>query len=564
MKTRHLPRFIAGLVLVGAALFATASPAWAHAVLQTTDPEANATLERAPEQISLHFSEPVELSLGSVRLVTCAGKAVATGAPEHGATDSDVVVGGVPDLANDTYVVLWRVISADAHPVHGAFSFTVGNNAQNLAGCSTAEVESSTSDGFLFGVARTLLYVGLALLIGGVVFWLAIAFGTTAARRARVIAWIGWWTTLVATIGGLMLQGPYAAGTGVGDAVKWSVIDGIIDTRYGEVAVQRLVLMAAALLVLLLLGRADARKRPGTGLLVTAGVVGVLLSSTPGRAGHAATGDWTWIAIPLDTVHVAAMAVWFGGLVALIATALGGGFSGSLRRALSSFSRIAFWCVVILVITGVFASWRQIGFDVEGFTDTSFGNILLVKLVLVAILIGLAAVSRRVVRARVSADLDAPDSVVAAIDDRTVKGLRWSVAGEVFFGVTVLIASALLVQAQPARTALEPKLFSTEVTAGTGANKMLVDVTIDPAQSGANTIHVYTLTPQGETLPILRISGDFVNGQDRISADLVRGGSNHYVNENLLIPGAGEWTLALHIFRAEIGDTAIAIKVPIR
>lgn len=564
MKTRHLPRFIAVVVLVGAALFATASPAWAHAVLQTTDPEANATLERAPEQISLHFSEPVELSLGSVRLVTCAGKAVATGAPEHGATDSDVVVGGVPDLANDTYVVLWRVISADAHPVHGAFSFTVGANAQNLAGCSTAEVESSTSVGFLFGVARTLLYVGLALLIGGVVFWLAIAFGTTAARRARVIAWIGWWTTLVATIGGLMLQGPYAAGTGLGDAVKWSVIDGIIDTRYGAVAVQRLVLMAAALLVLLLLGRADARKRPGPGLLVTAGVVGVLLSSTPGRAGHAATGDWTWIAIPLDTVHVAAMAVWFGGLVALIATALGGGFSGSLRRALSSFSRIAFWCVVILVITGVFASWRQIGFDVEGFTDTSFGNILLVKLVLVAILVGLAAVSRRVVRARVSADLDAPDSVVAAIDDRTVKGLRLSVAGEVFFGVTVLIASALLVQAQPARTALEPKLFSTEVTAGTGANQMLVDVTIDPAQSGANAIHVYTLTPQGETLPILRISGDFVNGQDRISADLVRGGSNHYVNENLLIPGAGEWTLALHIFRAEIGDTAIAIKVPIR
>lgn len=564
MRTRHLPRFIAVVVLVGAALFATASPAWAHAVLQTTDPEANAVLERAPEQISLHFSEPVELSLGSVRLVTCGGETISTEAPEHGATSADVVVRDVPELADDTYVVLLRVLSADAHPVHGAFSFTVGGNAQNIAGCTASEIESSTAVGALFGVARTLLYIGLALLIGGVVFWFAIAFGTTAARRARVIAWIGWWTTLVATIGGLMLQGPYAAGTGIGDAVKWSVIEGIVDTRYGGVAVQRLLLMAAALVVLLFLGRAEARKRPGTPLLVVAGIVGVLLASTPGRAGHAGTGDHTWLAIPLDTVHVAAMAVWFGGLVALVATALGGGFSGGLRRALVSFSRIAFWCVVILVVTGVFASWRQVGFDIEGFTDTSFGNILLVKLVLVAMLIGLAAVSRRVVRARVSADLDAPDSVVAAIDERTVKGLRWSVAGEVFFGVTVLIASALLVQAQPARTALEPQLFSTSVAAGTEGNEMLVEVTIDPAQAGANKIHVYTLTPQGETLPILRISGDFVNGQDRISADLVRGGSNHYVNENLLIPGAGEWTLALHIFRAEIGDTAIAIKVPIR
>src|SRR5262245_52869755 len=114
MRTGRPPRFLAVPVLVGAALFATASPAWAHAVLQTTDPAANAVVERAPAAISLHFSEPVELSLGSVRLVTCAGNAVSTGAPKHGATDSDVVVHDVPDLDNGTYVVLWRVISADS------------------------------------------------------------------------------------------------------------------------------------------------------------------------------------------------------------------------------------------------------------------------------------------------------------------------------------------------------------------------------------------------------------------------------------------------------------------
>jgi copper transport protein len=550
---------------VGAVLFATAGPAWAHAVLQTTDPAANAVLARAPEQLSLHFSEPVELSLGSVRLVSCSGKTVSTGAPKHGASDADVVVDGVPDLANDTYVVLWRVISADAHPVHGAFSFTVGTDAQNIANCSAnAAPESSSAVGELFGFTRFLLFAGLALLIGGVVFWLAIAHGTSAAPRARVIAWTGWWATVIATIAGVMLQGPYAASTGIGDAVKWDVIDGVLDTRYGHRAIERLLYLVLGLFILLMLGRADGRKKPNIVLIVAAGIVAVLLASTPGRAGHAATGDWTWAAIPLDTVHVLAMAIWFGGLVALIATALGGGFSGGLRRALVNFARIAFWCVVTLVVTGVFASWRQVGFKLDGYTDTSFGNMLLVKLGIVVGLVALAALSRKIVRARKSAPLDAPDSVVAAIDDRTVKGLRKSVAGEVLLGVAVLVVTALLVQAQPARTALQPKLFSTEVTAGKGANQMLVDVTIDPAQTGVNAMHVYTLTPQGENLTILRISGTFVNGEDQIPAELKRGGANHFVNESLLLPDAGEWTLALHVFRAEIGDTAVAIKVPIR
>ena len=126
----------------------------------------------------------------------------------------------------------------------------------------------------------------------------------------------------------------------------------------------------------------------------------------------------------------------------LIVSALGGGFSGGLRRALIRFSALATTCVVVLVVSGLFASWRQVGFSVDGFTSTAFGRILLGKVGIVIGLVVLAAVSRSIVRRRRAAPLDAPDTVIAAVDEQTVSGLRRSVGGEVLIGVLVLALTA--------------------------------------------------------------------------------------------------------------------------
>ena len=162
------------------------------------------------------------------------------------------------------------------------------------------------------------------------------------------------------------------------------------------------------------------------------------------------------------------MSVWLGGLFCLLVAALGGGFSGGLRRTLTTFAQVAFWCVVTLIVTGVFASWRQVGFAIRGYTDTSFGNILLVKIAIVAVLVAVAAVSRSIVRKRRSAPLDAPDTAVAAIDQRTAVGLRRSVAIEVALGLAVLAVTAALVNAQPARSALSPAAVLVDRERGNG------------------------------------------------------------------------------------------------
>jgi copper transport protein len=557
------------MAIAGGALLATAAPAWAHATLQSTNPPSGGTVKTSPNQITLSFNENVEVSLGSIKLYDSTGKTISTGAPHHFAGSDRNVGVDIPKLTDGAYIVTWRVISADAHPVHGAFTFGVGVAASASTGDEAAKLLNATSGnrtvGVLFAIARIAIFAGLALLIGGGVFYVLIARGTSADRRVLAIIWTGWGLLVVSTILAIMLQGPYAAGSSLSDAFKWKIVSDILHTKYGRTAERRLILLLLTLPVLIVLQRTDREKKLAWWWLASAVVLGLGLAATPGLAGHASTGDFTIYAIPLDTIHVAAMCVWLGGLVALVASALGGAFSGGLRHALIVFSRLAFWCVVTLVLTGLFASWRQVGFRIKGYTSTSYGNLLLVKLGIFAVLIALAAISRSVVRARKVAPLDAPDAEIAEIDERTTTKLRKSVGAEVLVALAVLTVTALLVNAQPARSELAPRLFSTEVKAGTPP--MLIDVTVDPAKAGPNTIHVYTLTPAGANLTIRRITATMSLPSKNILSmptDLQKAGPNHYKVDDLQIPIPGKWRMTIHVLRRGLNDTAAVIDVPIR
>jgi copper transport protein len=568
MRARRLARLCVVPTLAGIILIATAAPAWAHAVLISSDPPKDGVAAGSPAQLSLTFNENVEVSFGAVRIFTCAGTRITTGAPRHAPTSGHTVLVSVPKLDPGVYIVSWRVLSADAHPVQATYSFRVGPGPPpSVNGCAAETTsKSSATVGVLFGIARAGVFTGLALLIGGAVFLIAVAGATSAVRSTRRSMWIGWIVLALSTIAALMLQGPYAAGSAIGDAFKWSVVDDVLHTRFGHVTEVRLLLLVAALVLVPFVGPVVRNRRVPYAWLIPAAVVAIGLAATPGYAGHAATGDFTIFAVPLDTIHVLAMSVWLGGLVVLLAAALGGGFSGGLRRALTTFSQIAFWCVVVLILSGLFASWRQVGFTIRGYTGTSYGHILLVKLAIVVGLVGLAAVSRSIVRKRRSAPIDAPDSAVAAIDERTIAGLRRSVGAEVLFGIAVLAVTALLVNAQPARSALQPKLFSGSVSAGSGEGAMTIEVTVDPARVGLNQIHVYTLTPKGADLTVRGISAKLVDGNTSVPAGLVKAGPNHYLTNAAAIPTAGTYQMLVEvqqILGGRVVTTAGVLNVPV-
>ena len=117
--TRYAAALLAGVVLA----LAPAAPAAAHASLVETDPAEGQVLAESPGEARLTFDETVSVAASGVQVFDAQGEAVTSEA----ATRDAVLTVDLPDtLAEGTYVVSWRVVSADGHPVAGALTFSVG------------------------------------------------------------------------------------------------------------------------------------------------------------------------------------------------------------------------------------------------------------------------------------------------------------------------------------------------------------------------------------------------------------------------------------------------------
>ncbi|MEA2169937.1 MAG: copper transport protein, partial [Solirubrobacteraceae bacterium] len=121
-------RRVALTAAVLASALAAPTAAWAHAALVRTVPEASRTLNGAPAQVQLTFSEAVEPRFAIVSVTDADAKRVTAGTPRRSPTDSDTLLIPLRRVPPGWYLVYWRVISVDGHPVRGAFTFAVGPN----------------------------------------------------------------------------------------------------------------------------------------------------------------------------------------------------------------------------------------------------------------------------------------------------------------------------------------------------------------------------------------------------------------------------------------------------
>jgi len=119
-------RLLAVAALVVTLVVVGASPAFAHATLLSTEPTNGGVYDKPPSEVKLRFNEPVEVSLGGIRVYTSNQERVVTGSPQHPDGSQSEVAVSLPKIAKGTYVVTWRVISADSHPIEGAYTFQVG------------------------------------------------------------------------------------------------------------------------------------------------------------------------------------------------------------------------------------------------------------------------------------------------------------------------------------------------------------------------------------------------------------------------------------------------------
>ncbi|WP_432086000.1 copper resistance CopC/CopD family protein [Streptomyces sp. bgisy095] len=395
---------LARLLILAAALLGTllagAAPASAHAALTGSDPQDGAVVATAPKEVNLTFSEQVAMSADSIRVLDPAGRRADTGEIRDLCSGSIVRYGvelraGLPD---GTYTVAWQTISADSHPIAGAFTFSIGAPSATSVALPDREPGGGLV-GALYGIARYLSYAGFAVLVGGGAFVLVCwprGAGVRPVQRTVVRAWL---TLTGATLVMLLLRNPYTGSGELADAFDLAGLKSVLETKTGAALTSRLLLLgAAALFVAVLFGsytrRTDPKEKKDLvfGLGIGGTVVAAGIAGTWALAEHASTGIQPGIAMPVDILHLLAVATWLGGLTVLLVALYR---TPSVERAaVERFSKVAFASVAVLVATGIYQSWRQVG-SWSALTGTRYGQLLLVKIGLMGVLVGIAWISRR-------------------------------------------------------------------------------------------------------------------------------------------------------------------------
>ncbi|WP_030318042.1 copper resistance CopC/CopD family protein [Streptomyces flavochromogenes] len=395
---------LARLLILAAALLGTllagAAPASAHAALTGSDPKDGAVVAAAPKEVNLTFSEQVAMSADSIRVLDPAGRRADTGEILDLCSGSIVRYGvalrsGLPD---GTYTVAWQTVSADSHPIAGAFTFSIGAPSAT----SVALPDRTAGGGIvgtLYGIARYVSYAGFAVLVGGGAFVLACWPRGASVRPVQQTVVRGWLALTGATLAMLLLRNPYTGSGELSDAFDLAGLKAVLETKTGAALTSRLLLLgAAALFVAVLFGayarRTDPKEKKDLafGLGVGGTVVAAGIAGTWALAEHASTGIQPGIAMPVDILHLLAVATWLGGLTVLLVSLYKA--PSVDRSAIERFSKVAFGSVAVLAATGLYQSWRQVG-SWSALTGTRYGQLLLVKIGLMCVLIGIAWISRR-------------------------------------------------------------------------------------------------------------------------------------------------------------------------
>ena len=491
------------LVTIACVLCAPATMASAHAVLDNSVPTSGATLEDTPLQIVLDFDESVESSLGYIKLFSSSGKRVQLPAVKADASDASIVRVVPPTLAQDSYVAVYRVISADGHPVEGAITFRVGAGAvSNLASViETALQDSETSNVVKVAMAlmRFISYIAISIVLAGIFFLLGSDAPRKGLNRAVVLA-----GSVLGLSGALLylLHGMNASGGTWGQIANVSVVKDVFATQVGESLFARIVVSFLLVSVVARWGKFVAVFAFAT------------LPFTYAFAGHAAVDSPAALTIALLALHVAAVGVWCGGLILLI-------FVKDIRTTsiVEWFSQRAAVLIAVVVATGVVQALLLMD-GIGNLTKTSYGKALIAKVCVVGIMLICAAIVRR------------------RFYESGVSRLRAVLCAEVVVGLVVLSITSGMVAASP-RPTVSNAPFSTALVQG----DVIANITISPPRVGESEMHVIVSPPNGSLDPVLAIKARFSLASGSvppIQTELNAVGPNHFVGYiQFVYPG--EW-----------------------
>jgi copper transport protein len=532
-----------GLFLV---LMGPVSPAFAHAALVGSDPASDSIVPDAPNKITLTFSESIQLIPGKIQVLDPTGKRADQGDPTVDGANVTIPLrsGG----GRGTYLLSYRVISADSHPVGGSITYSVGAASAPPA----ATIDDTKVDPVVRGlipVGKYLGYAGLVLLVGPSLV-LALLWPHRLSRRgpAKVI-WTGVGLVTLSTLMAVWLQAPYSIGTGLFD-VRVGDLRDVLGSTFGAVMLVRLGVVAAAALLLrpLLRGRGGESKAD----LALLGVLGVAALATWPLTGHPTASPVAGVSVVVDAIHLAAMSVWLGGLVMLVGFLLRQANERELAAILPIWSRWAATAVGALILAGVVSALIEVS-SVNGLVHSTYGQLIMVKAGLAACVLGVAWWSRRLVRARTA--------------EQKPRGLRRAVFVELGITAVILGVTAALVQISPPRTSAVAggAAATTTVTKTLTSTTMALQFDLFPATVGNNSLHLYAYTPDNKPLTVVEWTATAAlpaKGIEPISIPLLRITDFHAIGD-IALPQAGLWTFKFTARTSDIDEQTLSTTVQV-
>ena len=557
-----------------------AVPAQAHATLLQTEPAASSQLHEAPEMVRLYFNERVETIFNSIQVLDQNGRPVDAG-------DLRVVAGGdtleipVKGLTNGPYTVRWRVNSLDGHQVDGHFGFGVQAPPPTEAQMNNfASQQQNLASRIFILMVKWIGLVAMIIWLGGISFWILI-FGPhipadsgpgeelntaiqASVQRIYKLLWVAAIFFVIAQCLALFGQATVFANVSFLKAISpANVFTVLTKTGYGGWWNLRMV-TSLGLLALCVrsihpeMTRA-ANGQPGrsrVAIAVTAGVLGGVMLLTVPMSGHArAVSRGTALAVGFDWVHLAGTAIWIGGLVFLWAVVMRmkGAHTNEplfLSQLVNRFSHVARICVLVLLITGLYAAWLHIP-NWKSFVSTQYGVALLIKLVLVAAILMIALANWRRVLPALGKFTEETDLYY-----KWTGRFRWMLTNEVALGIVVLVVVAVLTNLPPATAVAQAgPVELTKLAEG-----VRVNLKLDSTKVGTAHCVVTLLDPAGKAVTDTKSLGVFARmadmdmGLETIATTPAPNGS---FQADIPLTMAGRWSISVQI-TPQKGDAFVA------
>ncbi|HEY4036033.1 MAG TPA: copper resistance protein CopC [Ktedonobacteraceae bacterium] len=585
-----------------------------HAQYDHSDPPANARLPSGhpPTQVQVWFTEQVDPNFSKLAVFNQQQHEVDLGNSHIAPNDPySLIISLHPSLPDEAYTVVFHTVSAeDGHEVTSGFSFVVGGGAlPTNTSALLSHIQTTDNNLNAWSVTiRWLNYLGLAGLVGSLMFLLLIWRPSAQELRIRLVLldeanaqielrtlWFSFGCLLILFLGWASFL-IYQASTSSASA-PWQIFGNsavttvLLHSRFGVLWLLRLALLLLAFILWFLWYRNKAREGRPEKLLWFILFAGVGMMSTNSLDSHAAANRAALVLVPADLLHLVSTGLWVGGLFSFILilpvalrTLVPG--TGDRTRVIAvlipRFTVIAMLSVALLAVTGMVQALVQLnvlnaflsgneGQVLSAFLGSSYGQALILKSALFALLIGLGAFNAfRIspLMQRFAVKTSEEDGAGSFAAGRLQRIFRRAVKTEVLIALCLLLVVGGLTSLSPPPAPSAPVANGPLIRQGQMAD-LTYHLAINPGKVGPNTFEI-TLTDKdgqpvqhADAIVAYFIMEDMDMGTEVLNFTPIKKTPGYYGATASILSMSGHWGIELIVRRNGFDDAKTMIQCTI-